>query len=227
VGEDGRGALGTEGQADVGGGDDLAGQAGEGLTDLLAEHRATGLAQDADERPGHGLRLLGDGLTHRADDVLGDRQDQRLPGGRGRFDPLGATPGRCGRGTGGDVGDLVEPRLGQADGVVDRTGLAGVGRRVGAGCREGLPRDVLGHREVDRTVVWPEHLLHLAEQRTEVGRLTAGAAECSEQTLHRRSGERVLWRRIRLVVAVRIVLVGHVARLPSDPQHSPAYDGPR
>jgi hypothetical protein len=126
VGDDSRGALGTEGQSDVGGGDDLGGQPGQGLTDLLAEHRAAGLAQDADERPGHRLGLLGDGLAHRADDVLGDRQHERLPGGRGRLDPLGAAPGHGRRGSGRDVGDPVEPGLGQAHGVIDRSGLTGV-----------------------------------------------------------------------------------------------------
>ena len=126
VGNHGSGVLGSERQADVGGGDDLAGQPGEGLADLLAEHGAAGLAQDADERPRHGLGLLGDGLTHGADDVLGDRQHERLPRGRGGLDPLGAAPGGGRRGAGRHVGDAVEPRLGQAHRVVDRTALAGV-----------------------------------------------------------------------------------------------------
>jgi hypothetical protein len=127
VGEDGRGALGAQWQSDVGGRDDFTGEPGEGLADLLAEHRAAGLTQDADERPGHGLGFLGDGLTHRADDVLGDGQYQRLPGGRGRLDPLGAAPCHGRGGAGRHVGDPVEPRLGQTHGVVDRSGLAGMG----------------------------------------------------------------------------------------------------
>ena len=222
VGEHGRGALGAERQADVGGGDDLTGQPGEGLADLLAEHGAAGLAQDADERPGHGLGLLGDGLTHGADDVLGDRQRRASPrwvrwprstrrGSRPTADvaPAGTSVTRSShdsaRRTASSTAPLW-PACGEGSGpdaarACRATSLAiakSTGRRAGG------TSAASGPNSAPRSGVWPP-APPSAPNRASIGV----------------PGEGVRWSRIRLVVAVRLVLVGHAAsttqRIPSIP----------
>ena len=110
--------------------------------DLAAEHRAAGLAEHPDQRPGHRLGLLGHGVAHRADDVLGDRLDQHPPDVGRLLDPLRPAPGGGGAHPGGEHGRVVEPVVGEAHRVGDaRSGRCGRGwgrapaRRCGGRCR--------------------------------------------------------------------------------------------
>ena len=117
----------------------------ERLPDLLAEHRAAGLADHPDQRAGHRAGLLGDGVAHRADDVLGDRLDQHPPHLGGLLDPVRPAPRRRGGDTGGQrrwcrrasgrpAGTRRRPGSGQP--VLARVGLLG----------GGAPGDVGGER---------------------------------------------------------------------------------
>ncbi len=162
----------AERQPDVGGGEHLGGQAADRRADLGAEHRATHLAEHAQQRAGHRLRLLGKGLAHRPDDALGDRLDQASPDLPGGLDPLGPAPGR-GRGdAGAERGGLVEPVVGQAHAVGDLVLLGPRGGGVGVlGHR--AAGDVAGQRPVHRAVVGRHHRLDLAHQTGQVGHLAA------------------------------------------------------
>ena len=202
VTHDGRLALGPDREPDVGRRDDLLGEAADGLADLLAEHRAAELVQHAEHRAGHRLGLGRQRLAHRGDDALGDRLDQLLPRGHARLDPLGAAPCRrsvlLGR---GQVGDAVEPVVGQAGDVLQPSAVAGVGGAVGR-LRDHLAGEVAGVVPVDCALVRREHPLQLAEHRLQAGGVAAG--EPAEHLLERRAGERVL------LVGVVAVVVGSV-----------------
>ena len=243
VGEDGDRAGRAHGQADVGGRHDLRGELGERLTDLLGEHRAAGLVEHAEQGPGEGLRLLGDGLAHGADDVVGDGLDETVPRGARALDPLRAAPRRGGGGCDRHLRDAVEPGLRETGRVGDRADLARVRRRIGTPRGDDLAGDVLGGAEVDRAVRRgaAEHLLHLAEEGAEVGDLAAGASGCAaaergEHLLERRAGERIGLLAAVVVVAVAVCgVIGHASSLsrpnqcprrPDDPDRRPSRRGP-
>jgi hypothetical protein len=149
--------------ADLAAGEDLAGEPAEGLTDLGAEHEAAHPAHDPGEGTGHRRRLGGQGAGHGADDALGERVDEGAPGGQRLFHPLHPGPRQRAVHTGGQLGDLVQPQVRQAQGVGDG-GALGVGRRLRPGGQRAdraLPREV----PVDRPAGPGHQLLQLGEQR--------------------------------------------------------------
>jgi hypothetical protein len=149
--------------ADLAAGEDLAGEPAECLADLGAEHHAAHPAHDPGERAGHRGRLGGEGTGHGADDALGERVDEAAPGGQRLLHPLHPGPGDRPVHAGGQLGDLVQPQVGQAEGVGDG-GALGVGRRLRPGGQRAdraLPRQV----PVDRPPGPGHQLLQLGEQR--------------------------------------------------------------
>ncbi len=119
-------AVRDQGQADVGPGDDLAGELTDALSDLAAEHGPGELLGHSDHRASHRLHLFRDGRTRGLDDLACDGLDEPLPGRKRSLHPLGAAPGLRARGGSREAGGAVEPHLGKAYGFVDRAPL-GVG----------------------------------------------------------------------------------------------------
>ena len=87
------------------------------------------------------------------------------------------------------VGDAVEPVLGQSRDVLRAGPVAGVRRAVRL-LRDDLTGEVTGVVPVDRALVRREHPLQLAEHRLQAAHVAAG--EAAEHLLERRAGERVL-----------------------------------
>jgi hypothetical protein len=174
------GALRPERQADVGAGGDLVGQLGQRLADLGAEHDAAHLAHDPGERPGDGRGLLRQGAGHRGDHTLGERVDQRGPGGQGLLHPVDPRPGQAAVDARGQLGHLVEPQVGQPQRLGDGGLLGGRRRLVARGqlADRALPGEVPVHRAAR-----PAHqLLQLREQRhlaQQLGGITAARAHAA------------------------------------------------
>ena len=135
----------------------------------LASSAPIGLAEDAEDRAGLGLGLLGQRRAERADRLAGDRLDQHLPDVGGVDDPLGPAPRGRGGHAGGEAGGLVEPVVGEPDGVGD-TAFCCAELGVGSGCLgDGLAGQVERDVPVERPVVGLHHRLELAEELAEVG----------------------------------------------------------
>ena len=166
-------AGGAEGEPDVGRRQHLAGQPAERGADLAGDHRAGGLADHPEQRPGHRPRLLGQRVAERLGGLGGHGLDEHLPDVGGADDPLGARP-RGGRGdAGGERRGRVEPVVGETYGVRDRglllVGDARVGR-LGGLLAGHVDRDV----PVDRAVVGLHQRLDLGEERGQVGHRRPG-----------------------------------------------------
>ena len=170
-------------QPDVGRADHLGRQLTQALAELQAEHAGPGGPQHRPEhllhpgQPGRGCAALrvteGQGALHRVGDVRGDRLHQPAPDRHGLLDPLRPAPGRD---PGADLGKrrrLVQPELGQRDGVRDRPLLPAVRTRVGTERGDRTSCGVLGHLPVDPG----------AGRRRAAAEHPAGAAEHGEGAL--------------------------------------------
>ena len=98
------------------------------------------------------------------DDVLGDRLHDACPHRPGVLDPLRPAPRLRQGGAAGEVGDAVEPQVGQPDGV-GHGRLLGRARRRVCLLRHHVTCDLGGQLPVDRPLVRREPLLHLPQQR--------------------------------------------------------------
>ena len=142
-----------QGQADVGGADDLAGERSDGVADLLGDEDPAHLLQHADQRPGHRLRLGREPggaqrAAHRLHHLRRDGLAELLPHRDGPLDPLRAAPRLGVDQAARQHRHLVEPQVGQVEGVDDLPPLALHDARISPR-DHGVPGDVLGHLPVD------------------------------------------------------------------------------
>ncbi len=117
--DEGGDAVRSQRDTDVGRADHLTRQAGQPLTHLGAEHQPADLVHDPGRTAGPGAdhrQLVGrDRRPHRGDDALGDRVAQRAPHRQRALEPLQPGPRLDRLHAGGQVGDLVEPEVREAE----------------------------------------------------------------------------------------------------------------
>ena len=198
-------------QPDVGRADHLGGQLAQALAELQAEHARAGGPQHRSEHLLHARQARAwrpaslaaevQRALHRVRDVAGDRLDQPPPHRQRLLDPLRPAPGGDRGADPREGGRLVQPQLGQRDGLDQRALLAAVRAGVGPQRGRGLAGGVLGHLPVDPGV----------GVRRAAGEHRPGAAEHGERALQLRGqgvhvptgqgGEQRLERVARLVTA--------------------------
>ena len=189
-------------QADLGAGQQVAGERADAVAELGGEHRASQLlhrrpqlADQATEVEALHLRkaplaaeplaaelahLVLERVCDGGRDTRGDRLDEVVPHRHRRLDPLGPAPGEAGPRRRVEGRHGVDPQLGDLDGLGDLALLPGADRRVGVATGDGLAGDVGRHRGPGLGRLRREHLGDLALQHGEltgVGRVDAHALE--------------------------------------------------
>ena len=170
---------------------DLVGELAERLADLGAEHDAAHPAHDPGERAGHRRLLAGSALVMAATTFSASGSISALQAGRVCSTHSTRDQASGPLDAGGQVGDLVEPQVGQPQRLGDG-GALGLGGRLVAG-GELADRALPGEVPVDRAAGPAHQLLQLGEQRHLAQQVLGGAApaDAAEQ---RAQAERVAGR---------------------------------
>ena len=142
-------ALGQR-HAPLGGQHDIGGHRAQGVAQLGAEVHGVDLLHHSRQWANLAAHFLRHATQGGVAELVGQGSDDALPRFEGFVEPLRRAKGHGAGGAGGQVGGLVQPQFGQANGIGDclRVVMTGAGVLIGGG--DPLARGALGQSVVDR-----------------------------------------------------------------------------
>ena len=142
-------ALGQR-HAPLGGQHDVGGHRAQGVAQLGAEVHGVDLLHHSRQRAELAAHFFRHATQGSVAELVGQGSDHALPRFEGFVQPLRRAKGHGAGGTGGQVGGLVQPQLGQTNGIGHRLRVVMTGAGVLVGGGDPLARGALGQSVIDR-----------------------------------------------------------------------------